>query len=75
MLSVTVVNIFIDSDDPDYPNKPVKILGFEDPDAENLKLEMKLINKVRGSVYYYTPYVNLINHWKMKGYKPVKIEE
>lgn len=35
----------------------------------------KLETSVYGTMLFYKPFIELINHWQSKGYKPVKINE
>lgn len=66
---------FINSS-PGYNEKPVKIAEViylnSDP-YPSLSLDITI--QIASTLKYFKPYIDLINHWQSKGYKPVQIKE
>ena len=54
-------------------DKPIELAKFVGD--KELHLESSWEIELYGTLNYYKPFVDLINHWSAKGYVPVKIEE
>ena len=53
-------------------DKPIKLAEFVG-DTE-MHLESSWEKELYSIINYYTPFIDLINHWMAKGYMPVKVE-
>jgi hypothetical protein len=76
MMSANYPSAFIDTS-AGYKDRPVKLkMSFTQEGKEcTLHLDRDLEMSLIGSLMYYTPYIDLINHWHSKGYKPIKVKD
>ena len=73
---------FIDTSEG-YQDRPIvlpqfvssKYLNAEGEERPAMHLPDELEQRIYGLYMFYEPYINLINHWKAKGYTPHKVED
>jgi len=81
MMAESLGMLFIDTSEG-YKERPIPIIEWQRHDFYNMENEKKisyhlpdkLEENIFGSLEYYKPYIQLINHWKAKGYTPNKID-
>ena len=59
---------------PLYEEEPIEIAKFVE-EGHNLHLEETCEQKLYTTLEFFRPFIDLINHWMVKGYTPVKVEE
>ena len=72
LMSATLGDIFI-KDSVEGSNN-VDIFWFETTDDKNFTLPRSAEIQLFTTLIYFKPYIDLINHWASKGYKPVQIK-
>ncbi len=77
ILSSSMPSFIIDTKEG-YADRPVKLLA-ELEIIDETKFELNWIDNgkvaLAGVLLFVKPYLELINHWQSKGYKPVQIKE
>lgn len=76
MMATQLGMCFIDTSDG-YKDRPVKVTKFIKDEIKETVIHLpdEVEKEIFGILYFYRPFIELINHWKEKGYTPHKVED